>query len=133
MQAHTPYLSSPVVVVYEAESQLRAIYVRHIEAHRLPVSAAGTERELLDHVTMHKPQVVLYSAHNSNEKLWQTLLAMNAVHPAVHVVLLSSLEAVAPTETLGTNISAHLYKQQSSPKEVARTIINFLTHPYAHV
>lgn len=129
----TLVITDPVVVIYEPELEMRNVYMRHLETQRVPVFGVGTHEHFLKAIGTHKPAVALFSTLQNDERLWQTMLAATAHHPALHIVLLTNSGVVSPTEVLGTNISAHLFKQHSSPKEVVRTIINFLTHIDAHV
>ena len=129
----TLVITQPVVVIHDSEPEMLAVYMRHLEASHVPVFGVGTHEHFLNAISVHKPAVALFSTAVNDDSLWQTMLAATASHPALHVVLLTHGEAVSPTESLGTNIAAHLSKQHSSPKEVVRTIINFLTHSNNHV
>ncbi|MCC7356067.1 MAG: hypothetical protein IT410_00410 [Candidatus Doudnabacteria bacterium] len=129
----TVIISEPVVVIHEPEPEMLAVYMRHLETSHVPVLGVGTHEHFLNAIGIHKPAVALFSTAVNDDQLWRTMLAATASHPALHVVLLTHGGVVSPTESLGTNIAAHLSKQHSSPKEVVRTIINFLTHTNAHV
>lgn len=126
-------ISDPVIVIHEPESEMRSVYMRHIEAHQVPVFGVGTHEQFLEAIGTYKPAVALFSTAHNDDQLWRTMLAATSRHPALHVVLLTHGGVVTSSETLGTNIAAHLSKQHSSPKEVVRTLIQFLTHTNAHV
>ncbi len=125
--------TNPVIIIHEPQSQLRAVYIRHVERQHVPVLGVGTHEQFVEAVTTHKPAVALFSTPYNSDRLWQTMLAATTRHPSLHIVLLTDAGTVSATETLGSNIAAHISKQHSSPKEVIRTLLNFLTHTNAHV